>query len=132
MPCNPTGGPGGLKIKAAGNAINIEQFACEIEMRHDSAFHGLEIDFAQPNAAASNEFISVQRFAVHCQFGRVELANQLVAPGAWKPGPYRVRSDAGVGHQLFPKPRWDAFNRKVSQPPVRMKFAACVELRSQI
>lgn len=42
----PAGGPGSLEIKTAGDAINVEQFACEVQSGTDTAFHGLEIHFA--------------------------------------------------------------------------------------
>ena len=43
---NPARGPGGLEIEAAGKAINVEQFAAEVESRTKPALHGLEVYFA--------------------------------------------------------------------------------------
>ena len=34
MSCDPAGGPSGLEVKATGEAIDIEGFACEIETRN--------------------------------------------------------------------------------------------------
>src|SRR2546427_12176751 len=69
---NPAGGPCRLKIEAAGDAIDIEQFAGEVEPRTDAAFHRLEVHFCQPHTAARDAFIVVQALSRH----RVFSANQ--------------------------------------------------------
>jgi hypothetical protein len=43
---NPTSGPGGLEIEAAGDSINIEQFAGKVQAGTDAALHGFEVHFA--------------------------------------------------------------------------------------
>src|SRR5438105_2189420 len=40
-----------LKIKATGDAVNIEQLAGKIQPGTDSALHGFEVYLAQPHAA---------------------------------------------------------------------------------
>ena len=54
--------PGGLEIESAGDAVDIEALAGEVEPRDDSALHGLEIDLLEINAAAGDEFIRVCGF----------------------------------------------------------------------
>src|ERR1043166_3793652 len=43
---NPSGCPRGLKIESAGDAIDVEHFASEIEARTNSTLHRFEIHFA--------------------------------------------------------------------------------------
>src|ERR1019366_338641 len=43
LPGQPAGRPRGLKIKAAGHAVNVQQFAREIKSGADLALHRLEI-----------------------------------------------------------------------------------------
>src|SRR5687767_3601700 len=46
-PGEPAGGPGGLEVEAAGEAVDVEQLAREEEAGTKLALHGLKIDFAQ-------------------------------------------------------------------------------------
>jgi len=55
----PAGRPRRLKIEAASYSVEVEEFAGEIKMRGDAAFHRLEVDLAQTNAAASDKLIFV-------------------------------------------------------------------------
>ena len=80
MPGNPTGGPSGLKIKAAGDAVDVEQLARKIKIRRDPAFHSFEIDLAQSHAAASDKLLLVQRFPINFEFGRAKLPVRALAP----------------------------------------------------
>src|SRR5205807_7879536 len=82
LPRNPAGGPGGLEIEPAGEAVNVEQFTGEIEARANPAFHGLEIHLAQTHAAARDEFFLVQALAGDLELGANQLLNQTVLGGA--------------------------------------------------
>ena len=66
---DPAGGPGGLEVEPAGDAVDVEEFAGEVEAGDEFAFHGFEIHFAEANAAAGDEFVFVEALAVHGQFG---------------------------------------------------------------
>ena len=99
---NPARGPGGLKIKAAGEAIHVEQFAGEVEAGTEPAFHGLEIHLAQPHATASDELVFVQALAGDAKFSARELLNELVLTRTRKRSPARVTRDARCQHKFFP------------------------------
>ena len=49
--------PCGLKVEAAGDAVDVEALSGEVEVGHELAFHGLEIDFLEADAAAGDEFV---------------------------------------------------------------------------
>src|SRR5438105_7285417 len=70
---NPPGGPGGLEIETAGDAVDVEELARKIKIRCDPALHGFEIDLAQSHAAASNKFILVQRFPINFELARAQF-----------------------------------------------------------
>lgn len=42
-----TGSPGSLEIETAGDAVDIEDLAREIEPGHAAALHGFEVDFVE-------------------------------------------------------------------------------------
>jgi hypothetical protein len=54
---NPAGRPCSLKIKTAGDAINVEQLAGEIKSGANPAFHRLEIHLAQARAAVKESIL---------------------------------------------------------------------------
>jgi hypothetical protein len=49
-----------LEIEPAGQAINVQQFAAEIESWTKPALDGLEIHFAQAHPAAGGKFLVVE------------------------------------------------------------------------
>ena len=49
---NPAGGPGILKVEAAGDAIDIQYLPGEIESGAHFAFHGFEVHFRKSHSAA--------------------------------------------------------------------------------
>ena len=51
------GGPGGLKIEAAGDAVHIEDLAGEVQAGHDPALHRMEVHLAEGHAPASDELL---------------------------------------------------------------------------
>mgnify|MGYP006966905375 CR=1 FL=1 len=59
---NHSGGPGSLKVESPGQGIDIQNFTGEMQTGHDSALHGLEIDFLQSHSAAGHEFLLVHAF----------------------------------------------------------------------
>ena len=75
---DPAGGPGGLEIEAAGQAVYVKKFAGEMEAGANPAFHGFEIHLSQAHAAAGNEFVLVQALAGHREFGADELLDERV------------------------------------------------------
>src|SRR2546430_9682606 len=90
----PAGGPGRLKIKTAGDAVNVEQLSGKIEIRCDAALNGFEIDLAQSHATASDKFLFVQRLPINLEFGYTQLANQFVRSSACQRGPDRFRRNS--------------------------------------
>lgn len=53
-----------MEVEAAGDAVDVKDFACEVEAGAEFAFHGFEIDFFEIDAAAGDEFFFVGRFAL--------------------------------------------------------------------
>jgi hypothetical protein len=56
--------PGGLEVEAAGDAVDIEAFAPEVESGDLATLHGSEVDFFQAHAAAGHEFVFVGSIAL--------------------------------------------------------------------
>ena len=110
---NPAGRPGGLKIKTAGDAVNVKQFAGKIQSGANPAFHRLEIHLAQTHAAAGDEFILVQALARHLKFRADELLDEFVLrraqprrAGTVSPpvGNPRLWRDGGISLWRNPRP----------------------------
>ena len=93
---NPPRCPGRLKIEAARDAVDVEEFSGKVEIRCHPAFHSFEIDLTQSHASASDELVLVERFSVDLHLRRAQLLNQVVHPGARQRSPDRFRKDAGV------------------------------------
>ena len=51
------GGPGGLEIEAASDAVDVENLASKIETGNEAAFKCLGIDAAERNAAAGDKLV---------------------------------------------------------------------------
>ena len=51
-----------MKIEAAGKAIDVDDFACEVEAGDEAALHGAEIDLLEGNTSAGDEFVFVDAF----------------------------------------------------------------------
>ena len=63
-PCHRIGCcPGGLEVETAGDAVDVEDFASEIEMWHMTAFEGGEVDGLQRHAATGDKLIFEGRTA---------------------------------------------------------------------
>jgi hypothetical protein len=77
MACDPSGGPSRLKVKAAGEAIDIEGFPCEIKARNKSAFHCFEINFVEGDSSASNELLLIHAFPGDEELGAGEDLRDL-------------------------------------------------------
>ena len=78
---NPARCPGGLEIEAAGDAVNVQQFAGKKQSGTNTALHGFEIHLVQPDPAAGHELILVQALSVHGKFRAPQLLNELVLCG---------------------------------------------------
>jgi len=57
--CDAPTSPGRLKIETAGNAINIQAFACEVKARDFAAFHCPKVNFFEAYPAAGHKFVLV-------------------------------------------------------------------------
>src|SRR5439155_17531273 len=125
---NPPGGPSGLEVEAARDAVNVEQLARKIEIWRDSASHGFEIDLAQSHATASDKFFFVQRLAIDFEFRHAQLPNQFIPSSARQRGPSRFRKNAGVGNQLFPKSRRNCPDGSIVYSPGRFRLSPRLKL----
>ena len=71
-------GPGGLEIEAAGDAVDIEAFAGEVEAGDEAAFHAAEVDLLEADAAAGDEFLLVGGFSLNFEPAFGELADKCI------------------------------------------------------
>jgi hypothetical protein len=97
------GGPGGLEIETAGDAIDVERFAGEVEAGDEAAFHGLEVDFGKTDAAAGDEFVFVGALAGDREFGGGELGGERGEFIVGDAGPDGVGCEAGGDGEAFPE-----------------------------
>lgn len=69
-------GPCCLEIEAAGDAIDVEAFAGEVEAGDEAALHGLEVDFLEAHAAAGDELVFVGSLAGDLEAAVGELVDE--------------------------------------------------------
>ena len=60
-----SGGPSGLKIKATGDAVEVQALSRKKKTRLDLALHGSKIHFLEVDPSASDEFFLVGGFAIN-------------------------------------------------------------------
>ena len=77
MASDPSGGPSGLKVKATGEAIDIEGFPCEIKARNKAAFHCFEINLVEGDSSAGNELLLIHTFPGDEELGASEDLRDL-------------------------------------------------------
>src|SRR3990167_3227302 len=51
LPGEPAGAEGGLEVVAADRTVEVEQLACDVEVRNDLALHAPRIDLVEGDAA---------------------------------------------------------------------------------
>ena len=66
FPGNKRRCPGCLKIIASRDAIDVHYLSCKVEVRTNSALHGLEIDALEAYASAGNKLFFEGRFSFDC------------------------------------------------------------------
>jgi len=76
QPGDAASGPGGLEIETAGDAIDVEAFAGEVEAGDELALHGAEVDFLQAHSATGDEFVFVRGLALNFVAPFGDLADQ--------------------------------------------------------
>ena len=81
------GGPGGLEVEAAGDAVDVEDFAGEVEAGDEAACHGFEVDVAEVDAATGDELVFVHAFAVDGEGAGTEFLGEAAGEGAREVGP---------------------------------------------
>ena len=72
------GGPGGLEVEAAGDAVDVEDFACEIEVGVGLAFHRFEIEVFQVHSATGDELVFVGALAGDLKLGLGQLSHEVL------------------------------------------------------
>src|ERR1041385_2876148 len=90
----PARRPRCLKIKSAGDAVDVQHFAREKKSGANAALHRFEIDFAQTHTAARDELVFVQTLAGHVKFRAQELLNKRVLRGARQRRPTSLPRDS--------------------------------------
>lgn len=105
-----SGGPCCLKIEAAGDAVDIENFACKVEPGLGLALHRLEIEVFQMDAAAGDEFVLVGALAGDLKFSCGELVNEFLGLFLGEVGPCLAFGDFGRLAEAGPEADGDALN----------------------
>jgi hypothetical protein len=121
---NPAGGPGRLKVEAAGDAVDVEQFAGEVQSGTYPALHRSEIHIAQFHAAAGDEFVLVQALSGDFEVGANELQDQGVLRGPRKGCPSRLVRNSGGDDQLRPQPRGQWRDGRIDDQSAGLVLAA--------
>ena len=85
--CQIASRPGVLEIEAAGDAVDVEDFAREVKAWALAAFHRLEVDFRKLHAAAGHELVLEHALAVDLELRGRELASQGLQRGVADVGP---------------------------------------------
>lgn len=107
------GGPGGLEVEAAGDAVDIERFAGEVEVIEEFAFHGFEVDFIEGDAAAGDEFVFIGAFAGGLESGVFEGLEEGVEVVFGEFGPAGGVGDLGLLDELGPEALGDGLDGEV-------------------
>ena len=105
-------GPCRLEIEAAGDAVDVQAFAREVEAGDKAAFHGAEVDLLQADAAAGDELLLVGGFPLHGESSIGEFADQGVFLFLWELRPLDFLGNAGCLNKPLPQSArdfpWDA------------------------
>src|SRR2546421_8273961 len=56
-------GPGPLEVEAADAAVHVEDFAAEVQAGAEAAFHGVQVEFAEGDAAGGDFGVGVAAVA---------------------------------------------------------------------
>lgn len=96
------GGPSGLEVETASDAVDIEDFACEMEAWAEFAFHGFEVNFFEIYTAGGDEFIFVGAFAFDGECGLGELEDKFFEMLIGGTAPMGVLGDADKTGERFP------------------------------
>jgi hypothetical protein len=63
-----TGGPGGLKIKAAGDSIDVENFTAKVEIWNRFTFHSFQVQVVEQDSATGHKFLFIEALSSHFEF----------------------------------------------------------------
>jgi hypothetical protein len=66
--CDMPGGPGGLKIKAAGHPIDIENLTGKVEVWNRFTFHRFQVQVIERHSAAGHKFLFIEAFSSDFEF----------------------------------------------------------------
>jgi hypothetical protein len=66
--CDMPGGPGGLKIKAAGHPIDIENLTGKVEVWNRFTFHRFQVQVIEGHSAAGHKFLFIEAFSSDFEF----------------------------------------------------------------
>lgn len=117
-----------MEVEATGDAVDVEDFASEIEMGHMAAFEGREVDGLQRHAATCDKLIFEGGTAGNLENIVLQDVNQsvnvffyLFLPSVWPPAAPRT-SAANTSTDA-------AANRKENR--LRAAYAHCVTVVPQ-
>ncbi len=108
------GGPGGLEVEAAGDAVDIEDFTGEVEVLMDFALHGFEVDFIEGDSAAGDEFVFIRAFAGGFEAGVFQGLEEGMEAGFGEFGPAGGVGYLGLLQELGPEALGDGLDGEVS------------------
>ena len=109
-PGEVAGGPGGLEVEAAGDAVDVQDFAGEVEAGDLFALHRFELEVIERDSAAGHEFIFVEALAIDDESGFDEFADECRTLILGEGGPGGVVGDFGGFTHAVPEAFRDAFD----------------------
>lgn len=128
VPREPPGGPGRLKIKPAGEPVNIEEFPRKKKSWNPPALHRFQIDLLQAHAAAGDKLGFVGAFSADRPLRANERFHQLAQSGPGESAPAGFRRDSRRKHELFPKTRGKGTHRGFDDQAGRLGGGAILQL----
>ena len=67
QPGNPSGCPGGLKVKSAGDTVEVEAFSGKVQPGGELAFHCSKVHFFQAYSTTGHELYLVGGLSLHAR-----------------------------------------------------------------
>lgn len=104
------GGPGRLEVEPAGDAVDVEDFAREVEAGLGLAFHRLQIEVLEGDSTAGDELVLVGALAGDLEGSGGEFGDEGVELGLGEVGPGLALANAGGLAKSRPQASGDAFD----------------------
>lgn len=90
------GGPGGLEIESASDAVDVDALADEVEPGDDATFHAPEVDGTSLNAPGGDELVFVGGLAGGLEAGGLQGICQICRGGFGEVAPRHFIANAAA------------------------------------